>query len=254
MAELPPLDEQETQLRQKLLKRLGIAGAMALVLLGVLAFFDYLATRREEPPAKVFTKPVPVPPKKEVTQPLSSSTSSTNLLTESTSTTLAPPEAPAKGEAPTNASTTAAIKPAATQTPPTPAKPSVQPASGTARTQPTVPEASAAPSIESPRPTSPIRSEAATASPRAVPVPPTAPAGSGLARLLSGYAVQAGVFTNARAAEELHAKLALNGIPSTLEARVQIGPFKTKAEAEAAKKKLKELGIEGLLIPPSGRR
>lgn len=253
MAEHAPLDEQETQLRQKLLKRLGIAGAMALVLLGVLAFFDYLSTRREEPPAKVFTKPVPVPPRKEVTQPLSSSTSSTNLSTESTTTTLPPPEAPARSEAPASTPTAVPAKPSATPTSPTPAKPSVQPPPGATRTQITVPEASAAPSIESPRP-QPIRSEAATASPRAVPVPPPAPAASGLARLLSGYAVQAGVFTNARAAEELHAKLALNGIPSTLEARVQIGPFKTRAEAEAAKKKLKELGIDGLLIPPSGRR
>jgi DedD protein len=52
----------------------------------------------------------------------------------------------------------------------------------------------------------------------------------------------------------LHAKLSLAGIPSTLEARVQVGPFKTRQEAEAARAKLKGLGIEPILIPPSGRR
>jgi len=73
-------------------------------------------------------------------------------------------------------------------------------------------------------------------------------------RLLSGYAVQAGVFADARHAEELRAKLTLSGIPSTLEARVQVGPFRTREEAMAAQEKLKALGIDGVLLPPKGAR
>ena len=69
-----------------------------------------------------------------------------------------------------------------------------------------------------------------------------------------GFAVQAGVFADAQRAEELRAMLTLNGIPSTLEARVQVGPFKTREEAEAARQKLKALGIEGLLLPPRGSK
>ena len=71
-------------------------------------------------------------------------------------------------------------------------------------------------------------------------------------RLFSGYAVQAGVFADAQRAEELRAKLTLNGIPSTMEARVQVGPFKTREEAEAAREKMKALGIDGILLPPKG--
>jgi DedD protein len=66
--------------------------------------------------------------------------------------------------------------------------------------------------------------------------------------------VQAGVFTNFQRAEEIHAKLTLHGIPSTLETRIQVGPFKTQAEAEAAYKKMRELGIEGVILPPARPR
>ena len=71
-------------------------------------------------------------------------------------------------------------------------------------------------------------------------------------RLFSGFLLQAGVFSSAQRAEELHAKLTLSGVPSTLETRVQVGPFRTKQEAEAAQSKLKELGIESVLLPPRG--
>jgi cell division protein FtsN len=69
-------------------------------------------------------------------------------------------------------------------------------------------------------------------------------------RLFSGYALQAGVFSDAHLAEELHAKLTLNGIPSTLETRVQVGPFKSREEADAARAKLKDLGIDALMLTP----
>lgn len=71
-------------------------------------------------------------------------------------------------------------------------------------------------------------------------------------RLLGGgsHLLQAGVFSNYQKAEELHALLTLNGIPSTLETRVQVGPFTSKAEADAARAKLKSLGIESLMLPP----
>lgn len=61
-------------LRGTLIKRLAVAGVLVAVLLGVLAFFDYLATP-EEPEPTVYTRPVPVPPKKEMTQPVTPSTS-----------------------------------------------------------------------------------------------------------------------------------------------------------------------------------
>jgi DedD protein len=57
-----------------------------------------------------------------------------------------------------------------------------------------------------------------------------------------------GVFSNLANAEDLRAKLELHGIPSTIEARVRVGPFATKEEADSARAKLKELGLDGGLL------
>lgn len=59
------------------------------------------------------------------------------------------------------------------------------------------------------------------------------------------------MFSSASNAGELHAKLEKAGIPSYIESRVQVGPFKTQKEADEARRKLKELGLgPGLLLPP----
>ena len=63
------------------------------------------------------------------------------------------------------------------------------------------------------------------------------------------YALQMGVFGNVANAEDLRAKLELNGIPSSIEARVHVGPFASREEVDAVRMKLKELGLEsGLLV------
>ena len=71
-----------------------------------------------------------------------------------------------------------------------------------------------------------------------------------LSRLFSGFALQAGVFSDPRRAEDLQAKLMLEGIRSSIESRVEVGPFKTRAEAEAAREKMKALGIDTVLLLP----
>lgn len=58
------------------------------------------------------------------------------------------------------------------------------------------------------------------------------------------FALQVGVFANARNAEELRARLTLAGIPSQIETRVHVGPFRTRTEAAAALAKLKTLGLD----------
>ncbi|HWV17717.1 MAG TPA: SPOR domain-containing protein, partial [Rhodocyclaceae bacterium] len=65
-----------------------------------------------------------------------------------------------------------------------------------------------------------------------------------------GYLVQMGVFSNIANAEELKGRLDKAGIPAHIEARVQVGPFKNKVEAEAAQKKLAQMGLSGLLLSP----
>jgi DedD protein len=119
-----------------------------------------------------------------------------------------------------------------------------------------VPEATTAPSNILPPPRPAIQVEPMPPKPaarivEARPAPAVTP--PVVSRLFSGFLLQAGVFSSVQRAEELHARLTLSGVPSTLETRVQVGPFKTKHEAEMAQAKLKELGVETILVPPKGK-
>lgn len=245
--------DSSADLRGTLIKRLAVAGLLVAVLLAVLAFFDYLAAP-EEPEPTIYTRPVPVPPKKEVTQPVKPATA----LPE-TPPGEAEPEKPAEPPAkpmvpaqPAVPETQAEAKPAPAVRPAAPAvasAPAVQPQAARPASPTPMPETTAAPKTAAPSEIAPTPSPAAKpAEVPAHPQPPVAP------RLFSGYVLQAGVFSNVQRAEELHAKLTLNGIPSTLEARVQVGPFKSKAEADAAREKMQSLGIDPVLIPPKGVR
>ncbi len=255
------------EIRNKLIARLAVAGGLVAVLLGILAFFDYLASAPDESEAPVFSQPVPVAPKKEVSKPV--------LPADN------PPEPPPPEKA-------EPIEPAKAEVPPPPvveAKPEVMPekpaaaapvgktpaAAVPARPTKPVPEVTTAPetapATKLPAPAAVQPSEAKEA---AVPVKPSARVAETKStqpvqpvqpvqppnplRLFSGFVLQAGVFTNIQRAEEIHAKLTLSGVPSTLETRVQVGPFRTRQEAEAAQAKLKELGVESILVPPKGGR
>jgi DedD protein len=265
MAEQPEVPESEAgsgEIRSKLMARLAIAGVLVAVLLGVLAFFDYLSTAPDEPEEPVFTKPVPVAPKKEASQPV---TPAENLT--------APP-APEKAEAPaeppppplveTHQPAVVEAKPEAVveKRPKFPltvetGKKPVTPSPAAVPSPTPAPEATTAPSniLPAQRSTTPAEPSPAKPAARIVEAKPapavtTPPA---VSRLFSGFLLQAGVFSSVQRAEELHARLTLSGVPSTLETRVQVGPFKTKQEAEAAQAKLKELGVETILVPPKGK-
>lgn len=67
------------------------------------------------------------------------------------------------------------------------------------------------------------------------------------AKKLSGaqhFGVQLGVFNTVANAEKLRQKMQAQGVPVVVEARVHVGPFATRAEADEARAKLKTLGIE----------
>lgn len=286
MVDKPEVAENEdsaADLRNKLIKRLAVAGVLVAVLLGVLAFFDYLATPPEEPEEEVYSKPVPVGPKKPLSQPV---TPTSELPEPPTTAPVAAEEVPAppqpaaqpapaseekvdkKGEAKPQAArqdTRSVAPPPASgkvpvgTAPALPAAPAIVPAlpvppTSVSRAPRAVPESSVTPSESAGegRPTPPAaKPSARVVEARPAPVVPP----SGMARLFSGFLLQAGVFTSPQRAEELHAKLTLSGVPSTLETRVQVGPFRTRQEAEAAQLKLRELGIETVLLPPKeGRR
>ena len=217
-----------SDIKRKLIWRMGVAGLMIVALLGGLALFDHLASRpEEETPAPQFTEPVPVI-KKTVTQAVT------------------PVEAPPVAEEATPEASAAPVD-----------------KSAPALELPARPEVSAQPKL--PKPSTPTGSTPVTAGrpaetralavsagavrsePSPVAAPPSSPAPP---RLLSGFALQAGVFADPRRAEELHAKLTLEGIPSSIESRVQVGPFKSKEDAETARARMKALGIDAVLLPP----
>jgi DedD protein len=264
MAEDTEVSEREAgagEMRSKLLARLAVAGVLVAVLLGVLAFFDYLATAPDESEELVFTQPVPVVPKKEASQPVTPAES------------LPAPPAPEKAEAPAEPPPPPQVEthtPAVVETKPEAvvenrpklpltvesAKKPVAPSPAVAPTPAPVPEATMAPSniLPPPRATTPAEPLPPKPAARVVetrPAPVVTP--PVVSRLFSGFLLQAGVFTSVQRAEELHARLTLSGVPSTLETRVQVGPFKTRQEAEAAQAKLKELGVETILVPPKGK-
>lgn len=164
-------------------------------------------------------------------------------------------------------------KPAETKAEEKPPEPAVQEEPKKAEEVPAEPEKSAAPvapnkTERSPRPlTKPAEARPAmlkpseslvTAKPPAPvtalvrPPRPAAPASRPLTQPLGipgMFMLQLGVFNNTANAEELRAKLELNGIPSQIESRVQVGPFKNRLEAEQVRNKLKQLGMEpGMLV------
>lgn len=243
----PVATDDTAEIKHKLAMRMVFAGVMIIALLGGLALFDHYSAQPEPevaaPPQ--FTEPVPVA-KKMVTQPVT------------------PPVAAPEVVAPTE---TKSVEPEATSapvdkhapridTPPPPvvaAQPSVprKPAAPVRSASPVSTEAPAAPAQAAeasapPTPATPASSESTASS--ATPTAPTPP------RLFSGYALQAGVFADPHRAEELQARLVQEGIPATIEARVQVGPFKTRAEANAARAKLNALGIDSVLLPPKGAK
>ncbi len=91
--------------------------------------------------------------------------------------------------------------------------------------------------------------EQATQKPTSQPVKPApAPATkSGPAPKI--FDVQVGVFTDMDNAKQLQTRLAEQGIPSHTETKLQVGPFNTKAEADAAREKLKNMGIGSVVVP-----
>ncbi|MFA7267718.1 MAG: SPOR domain-containing protein [Sterolibacterium sp.] len=173
----------------------------------------------------------------------------------------APPKLKPVEEAPVVAQT--GQTPAETKPEEKPPEPAQQEETKKAEEVPAEPEKTAAPAApnrveHAPRPlTKPAEARQAMLKPSAPPTElvrpprPAAPASRPLTQPLVHtpvFLLQLGVFNNTANAEELRAKLELNGIPSQIEARVQVGPFKSRQEAEQARDKLKQLGMETGLI------
>lgn len=249
----------EEDLKRRLLSRIAIAAVVVVGLLGSLAMFDAIYAPSKPTPARIAkVEPPPEPPKeaaKPVEAPPPEAAKDEAKPAEQAATPPAAvptPEAPkeaAKPEAKPEPKATAKAEPEGTRSPGAPPllpspkeKPLTKPA--TARPATMHPSTAAAPPATAPaaRPDA-AREVARATAPRHAPV--TKPLAQATER---NFALQMGVFNNLANAEDLRAKLEMHGIPTTIEARVQVGPFKTREEAEAAREKLKALGMDGGML------
>lgn len=222
-------DPQDTdeQLRKSLLRRVAVAGVVVVGLLAGLAVFDALhAPSPAKPPVQVAA----VSPKVEEAQPAE----------------VKPEEQPAevvgeqKEELPAKAEPEVTEAPTGTLPPMKAERPLTVPAHARpASIRPSEPVAA----VVKPEPAK----EIAKAAPVLKNAPPSHPLAKA-AEAVRQFFVQMGVFNEVKNAEDLRAKLELNGIPSQIEARVQVGPFATRQEAEAAREKLRALGLDGGML------
>ena len=218
----PPqsLPDGDEALRRGLLRRVGMAAVVVAALLVALALFDGQPGRDEKRPVAVARVEPPVKPIERPAEPAAveeEQKAEVAAIPEDTEAPISRPRAeerpltvPAKARA-------AALRPA---------------------------ESVAAP----PRPDA-ARDIARVLPPKEVKTMP--PASRPIAQALESsrhFQLQMGVFNNLANAEELKSRLEEAGIPAHIEARVQIGPFASRREAEQAREKMKSLGIEPGLI------
>lgn len=184
---------------------MGVAALLILALLAALAIFDYVNVSDEEVlSGPQFSEPVPVG-RREVVQALK------------------PVEAVPEPQA-------------AAETPPEPPEGS-SPARSQTDTRVAAPSS---PIVAPPQPPSPAKHPAVRLTPNE-PAPLPAAAAP---RLPDRYAWQTSTLMDLRRAEDLQKRLAEEGIPVTLEARLRMGPFASRSEAEAARRKIRALGID----------
>jgi DedD protein len=218
MAEPLSVPAQEQQLKRRALRRLAVAlGLIAAAIVGLAVLDRYTASSRrapelrpsgEPPPIAALPEPAPLQPAPEAAKPPEPA--------------MPPPPPPVVGEEPTAPPAQpaplhqSAVPPEETTGPGTPV-----PARRPAATAPGAARTGAPSSATEPTPVQPER--------------------------IKGFVVQMGVFSSTQNALALQARLKDQGIPAFLETRVVVGPFRSRAEADAAKKRLRELGLQGLV-------
>ena len=219
MAE-PATAGNEQQLKQRAMRRLALALALIVVAIVALGILDHYSGRKravvpERPPSEPPAISTLPPPK-----PLEPGSPAPEAPATQPGPALPPPPPPNVEERPT-------------------ARPPAQTAGHAA-----TPESAggATPSRSAPAPA--VESGKRVPGSAAAPPPAAIPA----VEARQGFVVQLGMFTTVENAQSLQAKLKEQGIPAFLETRVVVGPFRDRAEADAAQRKLKELGVGGVIV------
>lgn len=215
-----PARTEEQQLKQRAMRRLAVALTLIALTIVALALLD----RYSSAPKTVSTSatpPVEPPPIAALPKPIQPAPG-------------APPAAEPGLRLPPPPPPTVSNEPLAPAERPAPPKATPVPAN---QVSDTVPQSTGGASKASAKP-----SPAQKPSVEQAAAPPAAKTVA-----TSGFVVQLGVFTSVENAQALQAKLKEQGIPASLETRVIVGPFTDRAEADAAKKKLKALGVNGVI-------
>lgn len=242
-------------MKQKLRLRAIFAVALILALLGGLALVDEMnapapkpvdTLARAEKPV-VPTSPAPPPPQVPALTPGAEPPAASADAAQETT---ASPSFPETASTDTVVTPPEGSPPLRPLTPPATARLAALPPSESTRALRPAPTARGEPATELARQAQPA--PLAPQETAALPAQPSRPLSRAAAHTVpagSGYLLQMGVFSSTANAEELRAKLELNGIPAQVESRVQIGPFASRAEAEQMRERLKKLGIsEGVLV------
>lgn len=214
----PPVIEEQSHNSHRAKVRIGVAAVLLITAIGILTVLNQ--RRTEEPAAP----------------PPAAQTSMSSADEET------PPATPPNPELPAAVPADAAM--AAVTPPPPPPVPGKLPETTVVAPKPSAPGAEEeSEGVYAATAASPPMQGSLPAAPSSQPqVQPAVPAAS------KAYAVQLGVFSDPDNAKQLQSKLAQHGIPSRTETRVQIGPFKTRAEADRAKEKLKALGMTAVVL------
>ncbi len=216
----PNLPDGDEALRRSLLKRVGVAAVLVVALLAALMLFDGQSGRDEQRVAPVARVEPPVKPIEQPTEPAVVDVveqADVAAVPEDTETPISRPRADERPLTMPARAQNAAMRP-------------VEPAA-------------------TPKPDA-VRDIARAVPPKEVATMPTASRPIAQATESSRhFQLQMGVFNNLANAEELKTRLEAAGVPAHIEARVQVGPFASRREAEQAREKLKSLGMEpGLIV------
>lgn len=227
--------ENDDDLRRKLVGRIAVAGVLIAALLGGLAVFDRAYVPPPTPAAKAEPPPAATPAPTLATEEKKDEAKEEAANEEGKETKETAQAEPESSESPSAPTVAKEEKPL---------KPLTKPAAAHL--------ANLKPHAESPVAASRPEPGKEVARATAPTIARHAPASRPLTQAIETakqYVLQLGVFNNLSNAEDLKAKLELNHIPAQIEARVQVGPFKTRQEAEEARTKLAALGLEpGILV------
>lgn len=214
---------ENEDVKKKALLRLGVAGVITAAALAGLWWLDQGADKAKSAPPKV-TSPAPIVPaaSPETAPPQTEPAGTETPAIKEVETPASPQPAEAAPRTPNEPPPPPRVS-NGTKAPPPPAQPGATPTRAATTT-----------SAPAPPPSAPQAQSQAPAPAQAI------PAGK-------GYVVQLGVFSNPDNAREMVEKLNRQGIRAHLEARVQLGPFLNRNEAEKAQAEMRKLGYGALV-------